>query len=550
MKRYAKIKKIPQYPNGGGISSNQFSGALSGAGTGFGVGNMIVPGVGGLVGAGVGAVGGLVSGYFQDKKQEELEAEQQELLKQQEIEQARLAEEARIRDQKAYTTAYNVVNPITGRSGAGIYAKGGRMVVPYSMKALGGDLVPLASDTTKAVGDTHQQDTNGDGNTGIILQNKGIPLAEVEDQEVMSGGNVFSDRLKVAPGVTFAKRAEQLGRKKGKAEELASSNNYRENNGGNRMLAKIDSDLTSLFELQEMNKKNQPVSNVPKAANGMNLYKPSKGTLTPEEITEEEQYAKDTQYNGTPGSYERMDWAKLVQKGVPYIDNLFNQKIINDTPAIPIPTNRVSYDLKPVTLKTNYNINPALNDAERNYQMLQKDFNENTSNSVTARGNKLAGFVNVLNNKSRLYNTKENIETDLINRNSMNVQSVTDRNTSNRQNVDNQNIGLKDTYNWAKMQRTSDMNKMKTANVANMVDNAATQIQDKNMETLDQQRIMTDALKYNDAAGFAKSIGSPTMTSIIRSNPQYYSQIEKALRDAGQNAALEEFYKMYGKPNP
>lgn len=423
---------------------------------------------------------------------------------------------------KTYTEGVDpFTNAPTATAPTIVQANGGKLPLslPYDSKALGGKLVPLATGMAKAVGDTHEEDTNNDGRGGITLQNNNQPIAEVEDQEVMNNSKVFSDRLKVKPGVTFANMAETLGRKKGKYEEMSKSNNYREKNTGDRMTSHIDSDLDNLFKLQEMSKipQNQPVNNVPMGANGVD--------------------------------FSNTDWSKVGQQVTPYLDNIYNEGIINNTPNIPTPTAKVAYDLSPATMKTNYNINPALNDADRAYKMFNQNTDETTSNPATSRGNKLGAFADYLYNKSRLYNTKENTETDLINRNNANIQSVTDRNLGNRQTIANENAGLTDTFNWAKMQRTSDINKMKGTNFANMVGDMTTQNQDHNMETLDQSRIMTDSLKYNDGAGFSKLVGTPTMDSLVRSNPQYYSQIEKALISSGQNDALEQFYKRYGKQN-
>lgn len=456
-------------------------------------------------------------------------------------EQARIATEQESERQKEYnermnySKAYNLVNPVTGREGASIYAKGGELN-SNRYSSPNGDLVPLANNTTKAIGNTHEQG-------GIELQSNSKPIAEIEDQEIIDGTKVYSDRLKFKPGITYAKQAENLGRKKGKYEEMLESKDYREKNTANRMLANINTDLDNLFEEQETKKpKDQPVSF---GAYGVNLYKPVKRELTPSEYQEEVEYANQN----NKGTYARTDWNKIGQNITPYLDNIYNQQIINSTPNIPTPTNRVAYDLNPVALKTNYNINPALNDAERAYQGFNKDINENTASSVTARGNKLAAFSNLLSNKSRLYNTKENTETDLINKNNMNVQQVTGSNTGNRQNITNQNAALNDNFNLMKMQRISDINKMKTENYANAVNNITTQIQDRNMEDVDQSRIMTDALRYNDSAGLAKLVGTPTMNSTIRSNPQYYYQVEKSLKASGQNEALKEFYKTYGTKN-
>lgn len=424
-----------------------------------------------------------------------------------------------------------------------VQAYGGRMAVPYSMKATGGNLVPLASDVTKAVGDTHEQDSNGDGMTGITLHNQGQPLAEVENQEVMNGSHVYSDRLKVKPGVTFAKMAETLGRKKGKFEEGTESTNYREKNSANRMTSNIDKDLDILFAKQEQLKQvngigNMPVNNIPKGANGLDLMDlPDDPSLAKLKTSQSSQPAVN--------DFSKVDWAKVGQTALPYLDNLYNASMINKTPEIPNPVKHVAYDLTPATLKTNININPALNDAQRQYASFQKDSNENNSNSVTSRGNKLAAFSSLIGNKSNLYGAKENGETELINKNSMNNQDVTNQNRGNRQTVDNQNIDATNSYNWANMQRTSDMNAMRSKNFSNAINNATTQVQDHNMEKTDNSRIMTDALRYNDGAGFARAVGSPEMDSLIRSNPAYLNQIEKALESSGQVDALNTFRKRY-----
>lgn len=464
-----------------------------------------------------------------------------------EAEQERLATEAeaeRVRkynEQMNYTKAYNTANPITGREGTGIYARGGRLMSAYCSYGNGGVLDPISSVATKAIGDTHEEG-------GITLQSGGTPIAEVEDGEIISQGKVFSNRLKVRPGVTYAKEAEKLERKRGKLEEATETNNYREKNSATRMMNNVNQDINNLFAMQEISKakKLPKFGGIPKAKDGINLntiYKPKRRELTEEEIQDEQDYAM----GNMSGNYAKIDWNRAAQQITPYLDNIYNEGIINSTPDIPRPTNRVAYDVNPITLKTNYNINPALNSANANYNALVRNLDQNTSNAPTARANKLAGFASLLNNTSSLYNTKENTETQLANQNNMNVQNIIARNSENQQNIANQNIGLKDNFNYARIQRQSDINRMKSQNFTNAVENMTIQAQDRNLETLDQQRIMTDALKYNDGAGFARIVGSPTMTNIIRSNPQYYYQIEKALKSSGQNDALKEFYKTYGR---
>ena len=46
----------------------------------------------------------------------------------------------------------------------------------------------------------------------------------------------------------------------------------------------------------------------------------------------------------------------IINTVTPYLDNLYNNNIINKTPKIPTPVKDVAYDINPVTLKTDYNI--------------------------------------------------------------------------------------------------------------------------------------------------------------------------------------------------
>jgi hypothetical protein len=79
--------------------------------------------------------------------------------------------------------------------------------------AAGGNLVPVANNVQMVQGDTHQQDTDGDGMTGVILQDgQGNPYAEVEDQEAIVDGNkVVSNKITDEQGQSLAKKVQQLG---------------------------------------------------------------------------------------------------------------------------------------------------------------------------------------------------------------------------------------------------------------------------------------------------------------------------------------------------
>lgn len=636
MKKYAKVKNIRKL-GFGGMSNEETSavglGAASGALSGAAAGS-VIPGWGTAVGGIVGGIAGGASAYFKSEKQQK-DAAAQQLAQQQALDlQAKQDTEFKLNQQKNYTNAYNTINPVTGREGVGIYkdggnwiqsainpahkgyctpmtkstctghrkalamtfkkhhgfhkAYGGEMNTPYSMKADGGELDPLASDMTKAVGATHEQG-------GITLNEQGKPLVEVENQEVMKGTHVFTDRKDSGSGITYAARAEQLGKKKGKYEKAGESNNSREKNSAERMTAHIDKDLDMLFAKQESEKKpvntsityacyggkmrmadggvfpyspymsNQERTKVNlenrtrvdyenannegfdamnqenyRNANVTGRYNPNRGTLTSEEIAVEEGGYGTPTNSGT-------NWANVAQKAVPYIDNLYNAYLTSKTPNIPTPSKRVALNQTAMPMQTNINVSPELNDANRSYQLLNKDINENTSNSVTARGNKLQAFASLLDNRNKVYGAKNRGETELQNQNSQNIQQVNNANTVNKQNIDNTNLGLTDNYNYAKMQRASDINAMKSQNVSNAVNDVTKQIQDSNMANLDRERISVDSLRYSDASGYARSVGEPNMDRLINTDSNAYKRIENSLIQGGQDKALDRFYTRYGK---
>lgn len=682
-KKYIKKKQVLAF---GGDTANQVTGALSGAQTGFGLGNMVAPGIGGLVGAGLGAGVGLINANMQNQKAYNDKAQADKLAQEEAVRQAEVNRQAQLVEQTAYTNSYNLVNPVAGRDGQGIYSNGGDLkgtnppiskpaefdmksyydslnkyqsfpsnkvpveiskyvgtsIVPaiksqqeklnmalrakyklgetdpitnqfltpeegdkaldggynnymtnfnayqdyrkktpdlplrsvegtenedpklygnrhvnllapyskayggelnshYNIKAEGGDLKPIASNTSLAVGNKHEQ-----GGIDLITNNQ--PLAEIEGEEVINGSKVYSDRLKVSPGKTYAMVAQKLGNKKGNIEKNINETDSRSKNSAKRMLSHIDQDLENLYNLQEITKVQngivtQPVNNAPIGANGLDLME-----LPEDPKLRELGFAKNGMTNPQAGksSYSNVDWTSLGQMALPLLDNVVNAHLTNNTPEVPLPTKKVAIDLKPVTLKTDYNINASLNDADRQYQMLNKDFNENTSNSATARANKLQAFSTLLGSKNTLYNLKENTETDLKNKNNMNVQGVLNSNRSNRQTIENGNLAAADSYNWNKMLREGDIQGRKASNAADLTNDLMAGAQDYNFKNADEEKIMTDALQYNDAAGFSRLVGSNTMDGIIRSDSNAYSQIEKALKGAGQNEALRRFYERYG----
>lgn len=107
--------------------------------------------------------------------------------------------------------------------------------------------------------------------------------------------------------------------------------------------------------------------------------------------------------------------------------NIINRNMLSslETPMQPIP-------LQSAKLKTNVNINPQLDAAREQQALTFRDIqnNTNSSNVALARLNQ-ARFANKLNTDN-LYSTKENTETELINKDRLNQQEAFNQNVANR----------------------------------------------------------------------------------------------------------------------
>jgi hypothetical protein len=232
----------------------------------------------------------------------------------------------------------------------------------------------------------------------------------------------------------------------------------------------------------------------------------------------------------------------------PYAANAINLRLIGKTPEVPVPTALVANTLTANPMKTNYNANPALNEVQSQYRQFTKGIDDNTANSNTSRANKLAGFSSVIDQKSKIYGEKENIETALINKDIMNRQSVSDRNLRNSQEVSNQNRVRLDEYRMNQAIRKDNIRTQLSTNAAANVETFTKQVQDKNSFNNDQSKILLNSLQYGDAAGLATMIGTQAMDDLISADPNNYYTIEERLTKAGQNAALEKFRSKYKAP--
>lgn len=88
-------------------------------------------------------------------------------------------------------------------------------------------------------------------------------------------------------------------------------------------------------------------------------------------------------------------------------------------------------NLIPAKLKTSININPQLDAIRDQQQAYERQIDANTASSRVALGRKQHSRLNTIKLLNHLYGNKENIETELINRDKLNQQAVTNQNITN-----------------------------------------------------------------------------------------------------------------------
>lgn len=194
----------------------------------------------------------------------------------------------------------------------------------------------------------------------------------------------------------------------------------------------------------------------------------------------------------------------LIDIGGNITSNILNRNMLNDLEYAdaPIP-------LLPTKLKTRININPQLERLYSDLALMENAVNNNTTSSRTAlaRNQRLRNQVRQASNE--LYGNKENIETQLINRDRLNQQEVAARN-------------LRD-YNAWRRGRTEFNNQIREALAENNVDLTQGIGQSLNtlIQNLQQRNLEAKNLAY-------LSMSNPYAVEALNSND------------------FDNFYRMYG----
>lgn len=124
----------------------------------------------------------------------------------------------------------------------------------------------------------------------------------------------------------------------------------------------------------------------------------------------------------------------LISDGIGIASNIIgsiigynaNRKALDKMKYTTAPINLI-----PAKLKTSININPQLDAIRDQQQAYEQQIDANTASSRVALGRKQRSRLNTIKLLNNLYGNKENIETELINRDKLNQQAVANQNITN-----------------------------------------------------------------------------------------------------------------------
>lgn len=479
------------------------SGALKGAGMGAQIGS-VVPGIGTLIGGGVGAIIGGVSSFKRNQKSLE------------EFSKVRTKEN---QDRSKLLNQIDVArnaNFNQGNSYQSYFKNGGKL--PFSI---------IGDNTVKVKGKKHE-----DG--GVKLGS-----VEVEKDEVIHDNKVFSARLKV-PGtkVSFAEAAEELTEKPAYKTLRRKAANIEKGDSNLKMglyqsgtmarnMQKTLGPLNNLFRLQEAQKSMRSTRKFAYGGTldtepsviteGVKLYNKYKKPMANYLAAQQAEMNKRSGYTENNAVQERdngmvmnptapntvtknttnspnipftgRDIVNKLGTAVPYVDNMVNAILTNKSPKVPAP----EMEIAPV-LKTKYNIQPQLAAMERNNTGVVRTLRDNVSDGSALRAALLGQGINNIEAKNQLLGQKENMETDLANK-----QAMVNADTANR------NASIKSAYDLRKFGRNADQQTRISQNVANAVEDTQQGMIDRDLKNMSREDLELLLKKYSKSGVLARA---------------------------------------------
>jgi hypothetical protein len=166
---------------------------------------------------------------------------------------------------------------------------------------------------------------------------------------------------------------------------------------------------------------------------------------------------------------------------VPYLDNITNAILTSKSPQVPVPRMEVT-----PTLKTKFNIQPQIANIDRVGQGVKRSLKDNATGGSELRASLIGRGTQEIYAKNELLGQKENIETEMKNK-----QAVLSSDTANR------NASTLNQFDLRKFGRADDIQTRISQNVANLTEDLQQKIIDNKLDTNDQQSLALIYKKYS-----------------------------------------------------
>lgn len=229
-------------------------------------------------------------------------------------------------------------------------------------------------------------------------------------------------------------------------------------------------------------------------------------------------------YDNKQDIMNKRTYNSLISDGIGIASNIVgsiigfnaNKKALDKMKYTKAPVNLI-----PSKLKTNININPQLDAIRDQQQAYERQIDANTVSSRVALGRKQLSRLNTIKLLNNIYTNKENTETELINKDKLNQQTVANQNITN--------------YNTWKEKK-------------NAFENAIIEKQSENTIGLINS---INAGVQNSIGNFEKRLAAENnIRTIAAANPNVNPIILKALGVRGiTNDMIESWLRAYGNKN-
>lgn len=229
-------------------------------------------------------------------------------------------------------------------------------------------------------------------------------------------------------------------------------------------------------------------------------------------------------YDARNDIMKQQGYNSLISDGIGIASNIVGSIIgynANKKALKKMKYNKAPVNLIPSKLKTSININPQLDTIRDQQQAYERQIDANTASSRVALGRKQLGRLNTIKLLNNIYANKENIETELINKDRLNQQAVANQNITN--------------YNTWKEKK-------------NAFENAIIEKQSENTIGLINS---INAGVQNAIGNFEKRLAAENnIIAIAAANPNVNPIILKALGVRGiTNDMIESWLRAYGNKN-